>query len=280
MKSILKFKNRMCPRNRVSCLDWFNIILVFTIFFITSAIQAQFNYQGVIKDNNGKVIKNQLITIKFDILYGSTSQSPVYSETHQITVPPDGVINLSVGSGNIQTTSTVSFTSIDWSREDIYLKREVNPGSGFIDFGTSKINSVPKSNYADRTQGFSISVPLNSISIGSNVQNNFSNTIQLGNESIERVFTSGTMEASSFSGEGSNLSLSYQKSTMNGQGSIETSVVSNSLSNVISQLSSDALSITNSLTLLNTLNQNLQSSVNSLTFGDPSADLASLTNSI
>ncbi|MGC6414052.1 MAG: hypothetical protein ACON5K_05060, partial [Bacteroidia bacterium] len=112
---------------------------------------SQFNYQSLIRDTNGNIVVNTDIQIRFGIIYDSPTATPIYSEIHQITTPSDGVINILIGDGVVQTGSS-SFTSIDWSKI-VYIKQEVeidNSGS-FIDFGTNELNSVPIAEFAKKT---------------------------------------------------------------------------------------------------------------------------------
>ena len=75
--------------------------LLFTIIFVPllSFAQNGFNYQSLIKDANGAVLTNTQISLKFSILYDSSSGTPVYVETHGLTTPANGVVNLVIGSG-------------------------------------------------------------------------------------------------------------------------------------------------------------------------------------
>ena len=110
---------------------------------------GQFNYQSIIKDVDGNIVKNSTIKLKFSIFYGTNSSTIIYSEQHNINVPEDGVINTSIGSGSI-ISSTVSFSQIDWSNQDVYLAKEVdlNDSGTFTSLGSSKFNSVPIAEYA------------------------------------------------------------------------------------------------------------------------------------
>ena len=151
-------------------------------FFWCFTLFSQFNYQSIIKDSNGSIVSNQAIDYKISFIYDSSSASPTYSEIHSLTTPSDGVINLVIGNGTVQSGT---FSTMDWSKT-IYVKREVDlTGSGtFTDFGTSELNSVPKSNYSSATQGISYR----------------SNTV-----SVTNLIVSNTVTATKFVGDGSGL---------------------------------------------------------------------------
>ena len=91
-------------------------------------------------------LSGQGVTMKFNIIYDSTGGSVAYGETHQVTTTVDGLVNLVVGGGT-QTANTGAFSQIDWSRA-LFLKEEVNLGSGFVSLGVGRLYAVPMANYA------------------------------------------------------------------------------------------------------------------------------------
>ena len=143
------------------------------IFFllISIGINAQFNYQAIVKDNNGEILTNNQVKIKFSISYQSTSVSPVFIEEHTLTTPADGVINISVGNGTIIDGS---FSNIDWSN-DVFMKEELDTGNGYQDMGTKQFASVPLAQFANQVYGLSIYE-----NIDANNQITSPDTIELG----------------------------------------------------------------------------------------------------
>ena len=72
------------------------------IFLLLSVgLNAQFNYQALVKHSSGGVISNNQVKIKFSLMYQSATAAPVFVEEHDITTPADGVVNLSVGGGTV-----------------------------------------------------------------------------------------------------------------------------------------------------------------------------------
>jgi len=114
--------------------------------FISFGLNAQFNYQAIVKDSNGNLVTNNQVKFKFSLMYLSSTASPVYVEEHTVTTPPDGVNNLTVGGG---TVVNGTFSNIDWS-QSVFMKEELDTGSGYQDMGTRKVASVPVAEYAKR----------------------------------------------------------------------------------------------------------------------------------
>jgi len=111
---------------------------------ISVGINAQFNYQAIVKDSDGNPVTNNQVKFKFSLMYQSSTATPVFIEEHDITTPADGVVNLSVGGG---TVVNGTFSNIDWSNS-VFMKEELDTGSGYQDMGTRQIASVPVAEYA------------------------------------------------------------------------------------------------------------------------------------
>jgi len=114
--------------------------------FISFGLNAQFNYQAIVKESNGNLVTNNVVSFKFSLMYQSANASPFYVEEHTVTTPSDGVVNLSVGGG---TVVNGTFPDIDWS-QSVFMKEEIDTGNGFQDMGTKQIASVPVAEYAKR----------------------------------------------------------------------------------------------------------------------------------
>jgi len=117
-------------------------LLAILLVAFTSIAQTGFNYKALIT-NNGNVLSNHNVSIKFTILQGSTS---VYQEIQTTTTDTNGIVTVNIGEG---TAVSGNFTTIDWAT-DTSLKVEMDTGSGYRNFGTSVFKSVPVAKYADK----------------------------------------------------------------------------------------------------------------------------------
>lgn len=120
------------------------IRLFFILLCSYSFAQAPqaFNYQAQSRDNSGNPLSNKSIAIKISILNGSATGSIDYTETHNVSTDENGIFSFSVGTGAVVSGT---FTTIDWSGGQKYLKVELDQdgGSNFINMGTTQLLSVP-----------------------------------------------------------------------------------------------------------------------------------------
>ena len=156
---------------------------------ISVGLKAQFNYQAILKDSNGNLLTNNQVKFKFSLMYQSSTASPFFVEEHEVITPPDGVVNLSIGGG---TVVNGTFSNIDWS-QTVFMKEELDTGSGYQDMSTKQVASVPIAEYAKNAANFY-----------------FNNSTSQSSTSI--VETTSVVSASAFIGDGSSL-LWSQSST-------------------------------------------------------------------
>lgn len=106
------------------------------------------NYQAVIRDANGNLIQNKMVSMKIHLLKGA---STLYSERHQPTTNENGLIALAIGSGAVEFGS---IQTIDWSQGPYSVRTETDPTGGFnySISGTHELLSVPYALYAANSQ--------------------------------------------------------------------------------------------------------------------------------
>ncbi len=106
------------------------------------------NYQAVARNNTGAILPNATVLVKFSILTDIVNNTLQYSEEHVgVTTNSFGLFTLVIGQGN-QVGGLVSFANIPWGSSNTYIKIEVNPGTGYINMGTTQFWTVPYAFYA------------------------------------------------------------------------------------------------------------------------------------
>lgn len=120
------------------------LALTLTIVLNLNAQSPQgFNYQAVARDGNN-LLANQNLDVRFSILDGV---SPVYEETHSVSTNDHGLFSVVIGDGIV---SQGTFSGIDWANGSYFMKVELDAGAGFLNMGTTALQSVPFSLFADK----------------------------------------------------------------------------------------------------------------------------------
>ena len=129
----------------------FYAILCIAIASLTQ-LQAQapqgFNYQATVRNSSGDLIVNTNVYFKFNVIQGSQTAVPIFTETHYVPTDDLGQVNLVIGQG---TANTGTFSELDWSQGSYYLGIELNTGSGYVAMGTTQLLSVPYALYAENS---------------------------------------------------------------------------------------------------------------------------------
>ena len=137
------------------------LILLFTIVltgFTTLQAQAPqgFNYQATVRNSDGGLLISQNVYFKFNVMQGSQTSLPVFTETHYVPTDDLGQVNFVIGEG---TASEGDFTLIDWSLGSYFLGIELNTDAGYVAMGTTQLLSVPYALYAESSGGVASSTP-------------------------------------------------------------------------------------------------------------------------
>lgn len=126
-----------------------HLSLLFSFILATLSLSAQdaISYQAVARNAEGKILSEQLIGVKVEILQGSADGAAIYSETHQAETSPTGVVNLSIGNG---TEPSGAFSDIDWGATTYFLKLSMDTkgGKDYQEISTTQIMPVPVALYA------------------------------------------------------------------------------------------------------------------------------------
>jgi hypothetical protein len=124
---------------------------IFTIISLalTTIVMAQapqgMNYQATIRNAEGALSINQPVSLRFNIIQGTSTSTAIYQEQHTLTTDDLGSINLVIGNG---TALTGTFSQINWALGNYFLGIEVNSGFGYVSLGTTQMLSVPYALYA------------------------------------------------------------------------------------------------------------------------------------
>lgn len=118
------------------------LLLTFCISLVAfSQVPEKMNYQAVIRNSSGALIKNSTISLKISILNANSGNATVYTETHATQTNENGLITVEIGSGVTQN----NISNIEWAKSTYRLKVEANVnGENIYDIvGTSQLLSVP-----------------------------------------------------------------------------------------------------------------------------------------
>lgn len=112
---------------------------IFCLLSLPTTAQApqSFKYQAALRDDGGKIIANQLVSMRITI---SNSSGTLYAEEHISTTTDYGLVHLNIGKGHVLSGV---FAGIDWSSDEHFMQIEVNTGGGYVDMGTTQLLSVP-----------------------------------------------------------------------------------------------------------------------------------------
>ena len=131
----------------------FYTILCLAIASLTQ-LQAQapqgFNYQATVRNSSGDLIVNTNVYFKFNVMQGSQTSLPVFTEIHYVPTDDLGQVTLVIGQG---TATTGTFSELDWSLGSYYLGIElsINGANNYVAMGTTQLLSVPYALYAENS---------------------------------------------------------------------------------------------------------------------------------
>lgn len=195
-----------------------NVFLAALFTVVSAGAYAQadgINYQAVVRDGSGNLVKSQKVDLKFTISEGTTS---IFSEEHKgINTTAQGLVNVVIGKGS---KLSGNFSAIDWTNsKQENLKVAVDIGSGYVSMGKQDFQAVPyalnvpweKSNtgtliYNDTTINQGERVEINAIDLSSSndllslgIPSNASNSAQFieferGSIPVARINSDGSAE--------------------------------------------------------------------------------------
>ncbi|MGJ3236013.1 hypothetical protein [Marivirga sp.] len=156
--------------------------LIFTLFTSTLFAQAPegFNYQALIRNNDGGILTSSEVNILIEIISESESGPIIYSENHLIETDENGMVHLIIGQG---TTSSGDFLNIDWGNTNHFIQTSLDAtgGTEYETIALTQLMSVPYAIHSNSTGNFTGK----SMEINGNGSNE--NMITLKNDNYSRI---------------------------------------------------------------------------------------------
>jgi uncharacterized protein (TIGR02145 family) len=109
-----------------------------------SQAPALIPYQAVARDAAGLPLVNANVNARFTIHNNTPAGEVVWQETQSVNTTDQGLFAIQLG-------SIVSLSSVDWGTGDKFMQVELELGSGFVDFGTQQLLSVPYALYSSNS---------------------------------------------------------------------------------------------------------------------------------
>lgn len=129
------------------------MIFLYNFSILSSQVPQGFNYQAIARDGANKVLANKLLPVRITIQTSLTGVIVIWEETHSVTTNDFCLMAFVAGNGTWRGGSVSVFLDINWSAQPLFLKTEVNPGSGYVSMGTAQLWSVPYSMVAKNLDG-------------------------------------------------------------------------------------------------------------------------------
>jgi len=126
----------------------FTVILLFLGLSLNAQAPQGFNYQATVRNSSGNLVLNESVRFSFNIIQGSQTADPTYSEDHALLTDDLGQVSLVIGQGS--PTAGV-FSEVDWSIGNYYLAIELDTGNGYVAMGTTQLLSVPYAMYSNNS---------------------------------------------------------------------------------------------------------------------------------
>ena len=136
------------------------MVIEFTIGAV-SQVPEKMSYQAVIRNSSNALVTSSPVGIRVSILQGSPTGTLVYQEIYNPNpqTNANGLVAIEIGGG---TPLTGTFTTIDWSAGQYFIKTEIDPagGTSYTITGTSQLLSVPYAIYAKTVANYSETDPM------------------------------------------------------------------------------------------------------------------------
>jgi hypothetical protein len=126
------------------------ILVMLGLFMLPLLLPAQspkgLNYQAVLRDENGNILRDQEVDVYIGIHNFATSALE-YEEKHSVKTDPYGNFNFLVTTGEVISGS---FEDLAWENNSYGLAVKIDIGNGIKDMGINILQSMPYAYYADK----------------------------------------------------------------------------------------------------------------------------------
>ena len=149
------------------------LLLLPACYGLQAQAPRKFNYQAVVRNNNGTIVAGQNVGLRFSIRDGAATGAVLYSERHAVTTNAFGLVNLQVGGG---TVVSGVFANIAWGTGAKFLQVEadITGGANYTPLAAMELIAVPYALQAEKAGSFTgsltgdISGPQTATLIGAN----------------------------------------------------------------------------------------------------------------
>lgn len=120
-------------------------VLLLTITGAFSQVPDGFSYQAIARDNSGNPLSETNLDVRIAILSSISPLIVIWEEEHAVSTNNFGLFTLTVGTSAFKTNGSLnSFSEIDWSIGEYYIRPSVKESSGSWQIlDASRIQSVP-----------------------------------------------------------------------------------------------------------------------------------------
>jgi len=123
------------------------LFVCLTSIFAYSQAPEGINYQMVVRNFSNQLVTNSNMAIQVQIRQTSSSGPVVYQERHVVTTNVQGIVNLVIGNGTVQTGT---FATISWGNGPYFAAFGIDfsGGTTYQNYGSQQLMSVPYALYA------------------------------------------------------------------------------------------------------------------------------------
>lgn len=120
---------------------------IFNLYPLRAQMPQSFKYQGLARNQDLSVIKDNDISLRATILEDEFSGMAIYRETHQTKTSSTGLFSVNLGEGSVDFGD---FSQVPWSKGNLFLKVEIDlQGQGNYEFaGINPLLAVPYAMHA------------------------------------------------------------------------------------------------------------------------------------